>query len=200
MGGRRVYSEKALSRGIEQAIKGDSEKILKDLNRGKRRILDYVGSNGVEKTRELVREYFYNSLPEGSAYTRLEEDGGFLNTISYTVQNDKIKIYCDWGKLGYDYVESGLSSHIGFDGSAFTEGLYEYIIEGSFPNPSGVKVSSRVLNYNGMEQELNEELSEFYTNLAREEIEKDLQKIVGTSSFVHLIHKEGNVLHINKRN
>jgi len=130
--GKRTANTADLIRAVERAIKDDTEQMEKEVAKAKKNVLRTVGQYGVTRFRDLIQEYCYDKMPTSEWYDRMGESGGFLDTISYRTHGDKIEIYCDWTKLQRrDNGDRQYPSHASIiDGKKFTEGIWEYYING----------------------------------------------------------------------
>ena len=142
-------SNKALQAAIRKKIDRIEKDFYETYEREARNILMAIAEEGVKKIKEYIKDEFYEKADKSPYYERLEEQGGFLATISYTILKNKkgipsqIRIYCDWDKLKrvYHPYSPGetpqFDAHNGFDGKKFTEGLYDYIMDGKWNSPYG---------------------------------------------------------------
>ena len=113
---------------MEKLLQKQNDDMVERLNT----ILQKVGEDVVHKMQVYINQYWYNRY-EPKNYIRLKEDGGFLSAISFKVEKQKVNIFFDWDKMEYYPPEDGfLGNHVGFDGNPFTEGLIQYIDQGSF--------------------------------------------------------------------
>ena len=180
---------------LQNAIKSDLAKMEKDIrgdmDKASDKILDKIGAEAVVKVRSLVIEYFYNKVPQGDNYTRLVEDGGFLDTIRYKKdrKNKKIEIYCNWKFLyssSTPMAGDKFSPHYGFDGKKFTQGLYDYVICGLYTPPSGNNHMSGDIpaeNWDGMEDIMNKELSRFFNTRVDKELGAYMKRYFGVKNI-----------------
>lgn len=175
------YAYKQLMSSINQA-KNDIEYRIKKL-------LVRIGKDTVEKIKEYVLDFFYNSVPESNVYDRLGEMGGFLGTITYEVDesNLSIKIFCDWGKLKFTSGGPGkMPHHIDvYTGELFTEGLYDYIMYGDWNRTMLPK--SIINGFDGISEELQKEINDWLNDYL-------------TSKIVNALEQEGIKIKIINKN
>lgn len=184
------------NRKLQDAIGVKIERIQKGFyesyEREARNILMAIAQEGVKKIKEYIKKYFYNDTSESPYYERLAEQGGFLATISYTIIDkhgmpNQIRIYCDWDKLKrvirpYSPGQTPqFDAHNGFDNKKFTEGLYDYIMDGTWNSPYG---NPRT---NGIGEGVNEELSQLLTGRARQEIAAYMKKYFKDTTIKHRV-------------
>lgn len=175
------YAYKQLMSSINQA-KNDIEYRIKKL-------LVRIAKDTVEKIKEYVLDFFYNSVPESNVYDRLGEMGGFLGTITYEVDesNLSIKIFCDWEKLKFTSGGPGkMPHHIDvYTGELFTEGLYDYIMYGDWNRTMLPK--SIINGFDGISEELQKEISDWLNDYL-------------TSKIVNALEQEGIKIKIINKN
>lgn len=175
------YAYKQLMSSINQA-KNDIEYRIKKL-------LVRIGKDTVEKIKEYVLDFFYNSVPESNVYDRLGEMGGFLGTITYEVDesNLSIKIFCDWEKLKFTSGGPGkMPHHIDvYTGELFTEGLYDYIMYGDWNRTMLPK--SIINGFDGISEELQKEINDWLNDYL-------------TSKIVNALEQEGIKIKIINKN
>lgn len=138
-------------------------------------LLDRIGKDTTNKVKEYVNLYFYNSVAPSNIYNRLAGAGGFLDTITYEVNTSDIsvKIYCDWERLNFSADPGYLGHHIGFDGSHFTTGLYDYIMDGHWSG--GIVAQPR--NYcGGIWPELSDSMNQWLGDYATRKVRENLSK------------------------
>lgn len=175
------YAYKQLMSSINQA-KNDIEYRIKKL-------LVRIGKDTVEKIKEYVLDFFYNSVPESNVYDRLGEMGGFLGTITYEVDesNLSIKIFCDWEKLKFTSGGPGkMPHHIDvYTGELFTEGLYDYIMYGDW---NRTMLPRSIINgFDGISEELQKEINDWLNDYL-------------TSKIVNALEQEGIKIKIINKN
>lgn len=183
------------NRALQMAIKKKCDKIeayaYDSFEKEQRNILMAIGQEGVKKTKELITEYFYNKAPQSDFYIRLGNAGGFLSTISYTITEKKqVRIYCDWDKLKreyYDYHANMFDAHNGFDDKKFTEGVYDYIMNGIWNSPVG-HPWPEISGGKGIGDEVNDALSDFFTGRARKAIVAFMKKYFKDSNVKHRVN------------
>lgn len=175
------YAYKQLMSSINQA-KNDIEYRIKKL-------LVRIAKDTVEKIKEYVLDFFYNSVPESNVYDRLGEMGGFLGTITYEVDesNLSIKIFCDWEKLKFTSGGPGkMPHHIDvYTGELFTEGLYDYIMYGDWNRTMLPK--SIINGFDGISEELQKEINDWLNDYL-------------TSKIVNALEQEGIKIKIINKN
>lgn len=184
------------NRKLQDAIGVKIERIQKGFyesyEREARNILMAIAQEGVKKIKEYIKKYFYDETSESPYYERLEEQGGFLATISYTIIDkhgmpNQIRIYCDWDKLKrvirpYSPGQTPqFDAHNGFDNKKFTEGLYDYIMDGTWNSPYGNPRTT------GIGEGVNEELSQLLTGRARQEIAAYMKKYFKDTTIKHRV-------------
>ena len=184
------------NRKLQDAIGVKIERIQKGFyesyEREARNILMAIAQEGVKKIKEYIKKYFYDETSESPYYERLAEQGGFLATISYTIIDkhgmpNQIRIYCDWDKLKrvirpYSPGQTPqFDAHNGFDNKKFTEGLYDYIMDGTWNSPYGNPKTT------GIGEGVNEELSQLLTGRARQEIAAYMKKYFKDTTIKHRV-------------
>lgn len=184
------------NRKLQDAIGVKIERIQKGFyesyEREARNILMAIAQEGVKKIKEYIKKYFYDETSESPYYERLAEQGGFLATISYTIIDkhgmpNQIRIYCDWDKLKrvirpYSPGQTPqFDAHNGFDNKKFTEGLYDYIMDGTWNSPYGNPRTT------GIGEGVNEELSQLLTGRARQEIAAYMKKYFKDTTIKHRV-------------
>lgn len=184
------------NRKLQDAIGVKIDRIQKGFyesyEREARNILMAIAQEGVKKIKEYIKKYFYDATSESPYYERLAEQGGFLATISYTIIDkhgtpNQIRIYCDWDKLKRvirPYSPGGtpqFDAHNGFDNKKFTEGLYDYIMDGTWNSPYGNPRTT------GIGEGVNEELSQLLTGRARQEIAAYMKKYFKDTTIKHRV-------------
>lgn len=184
------------NRKLQDAIGVKIDRIQKGFyesyEREARNILMAIAQEGVKKIKEYIKKYFYNETSESPYYERLAEQGGFLATISYTIIDkhgtpNQIRIYCDWDKLKrvirpYSPGQTPqFDAHNGFDNKKFTEGLYDYIMDGTWNSPYGNPRTT------GIGEGVNEELSQLLTGRARQEIAAYMKKYFKDTTIKHRV-------------
>lgn len=184
------------NRKLQDAIGVKIERIQKGFyesyEREARNILMAIAQEGVKKIKEYIKKYFYDETSESPYYERLEEQGGFLATISYTIIDkhgtpNQIRIYCDWDKLKrvirpYSPGQTPqFDAHNGFDNKKFTEGLYDYVMDGTWNSPYGNPRTT------GIGEGVNEELSQLLTGRARQEIAAYMKKYFKDTTIKHRV-------------
>lgn len=184
------------NRKLQDAIGVKIERIQKGFyesyEREARNILMAIAQEGVKKIKEYIKKYFYDATSESPYYERLEEQGGFLATISYTIIDkhgtpNQIRIYCDWDKLKRVYRPYSpgetpqFDAHNGFDNKKFTEGLYDYVMDGTWNSPYGNPRTA------GIGEGVNEELSQLLTGRARQEIAAYMKKYFKDTTIKHRV-------------
>nr|DAM97919.1 MAG TPA: hypothetical protein [Caudoviricetes sp.] len=184
------------NRKLQDAIGVKIERIQKGFyesyEREARNILMAIAQEGVKKIKEYIKKYFYDETSESPYYERLAEQGGFLATISYTIIDkhgmpNQIRIYCDWDKLKrvirpYSPGQTPqFDAHNGFDNKKFTEGLYDYIMDGTWNSPYGNPRTD------GIGEGVNEELSQLLTGRARQEIAAYMKKYFKDTTIKHRV-------------
>lgn len=184
------------NRKLQDAIGVKIERIQKGFyesyGREARNILMAIAQEGVKKIKEYIKKYFYDETSESPYYERLAEQGGFLATISYTIIDkhgmpNQIRIYCDWDKLKrvirpYSPGQTPqFDAHNGFDNKKFTEGLYDYIMDGTWNSPYGNPRTT------GIGEGVNEELSQLLTGRARQEIAAYMKKYFKDTTIKHRV-------------
>lgn len=140
--------------------------------------LNKIGKEITEKIKEFVWYRFYDTYPESDRTNRLADDGGFLGTISYRVDESKlsIEVYCDWDKLyiGPDADENMYPHHYdAYTGEAFVEELYDYIYYGKWPysyKPRPIRKG-----FKGISKELQQQLNKMIDNYVLKEINSALK-------------------------
>lgn len=184
------------NRKLQDAIGVKIERIQKGFyesyEREARNILMAIAQEGVKKIKEYIKKYFYDETSESPYYERLAEQGGFLATISYTIIDkhgtpNQIRIYCDWDKLKrvirpYSPGQTPqFDAHNGFDNKKFTEGLYDYVMDGTWNSPYGNPRTT------GIGEGVNEELSQLLTGRARQEIAAYMKKYFKDTTIKHRV-------------
>ena len=184
------------NRKLQDAIGVKIERIQKGFyesyEREARNILMAIAQEGVKKIKEYIKKYFYDETSESPYYERLAEQGGFLATISYTIIDkhgmpNQIRIYCDWDKLKrvirpYSPGQTPqFDAHNGFDNKKFTEGLYDYVMDGTWNSPYGNPKTT------GIGEGVNEELSQLLTGRARQEIAAYMKKYFKDTTIKHRV-------------
>ena len=184
------------NRKLQDAIGVKIDRIQKGFyesyEREARNILMAIAQEGVKKIKEYIKKYFYDATSESPYYERLAEQGGFLATISYTIIDkhgtpNQIRIYCDWDKLKRVYRPYSpgetpqFDAHNGFDNKKFTEGLYDYIMDGTWNSPYGNPRTD------GIGEGVNEELSQLLTGRARQEIAAYMKKYFKDTTIKHRV-------------
>jgi len=180
------------NRKLQVAIWNKIDKIndnfADDYARAAKNILMTIAQEGVKKIKEYIKKYFYDATTETEYYDRLGAQGGFLATISYTIVDkhgvpNQIRIYCDWDKLRrvYQPHHDKFDAHNGFDNKKFTEGLYDYIMDGTWNSPYGHPQTS------GIGEGVNEELSKLLTGRARQEIAAYMKKYFKDTTIKHRV-------------
>lgn len=174
--------------------------VISDIDKATDKILDRIGLEAVIKIRELVIDYFYNKVPQGENYTRLIEDGGFIDTIRYKKdkKNKKIEIYCNWKFLYSSPDPQGndkFSPHYGFDGKKFTQGLYDYVICGLYTSPYGQEHSSGQLpseKWDGMEDIMNKEITKLFNSRVDKELGAYMKRYFGIKNIKRRVSNFGS--------
>ena len=184
------------NRKLQVAIWNKIDKIndnfADDYERAAKNILMTIAQEGVKKIKEYIKKYFYDDTSESPYYERLAEQGGFLATISYTIIDkhgmpNQIRIYCDWDKLKrvirpYSPGQTPqFDAHNGFDNKKFTEGLYDYIMDGTWNSPYGNPRTD------GIGEGVNKELSQLLTGRARQEIAAYMRKYFKDTTISHRV-------------
>lgn len=184
------------NRKLQDAIGVKIDRIQKGFyesyEREARNILMAIAQEGVKKIKEYIKKYFYDDTSESPYYERLAEQGGFLATISYTIIDkhgmpNQIRIYCDWDKLKrvirpYSPGQTPqFDAHNGFDNKKFTEGLYDYIMDGTWNSPYGNPRTD------GIGEGVNKELSQLLTGRARQEIAAYMKKYFKDTTIKHRV-------------
>lgn len=185
------------NRALQNAIRVKMDRIEKDFyatyEREARNILMAIAEEGVKKVKEYIKKYFYSDTPTSAYYERLAEQGGFLATISYTILKDdngvpsQVRIYCDWDKLKrvirpYSPGQTPqFDAHNGFDNKKFTEGLYDYIMDGKWNSPYGHALTA------GIGDEVNEELSRLLTGRAQKKITALMKEYFKDTNLKHRV-------------
>lgn len=182
------------NRALQDAIQVKIDRIQKDFyetyEREARNILMAIAQEGVRKIKEYVQEHFYDATTPSEDYDRLGAQGGFLATVSYTIINkhnvpNQIRIYCDWDKLKRVYRRQDspgmFDAHNGFDNKKFTEGLYDYIMDGTWNSPYGNPKTD------GIGEGVNEELSKLLTGRARQEVAAYMKKYFKDTTISHRV-------------
>lgn len=131
-------------------------------------VLYKVGEELTSKIKEFVWYKFYQSYKESERTNRLGEDGGFLGTITFKVDEKKlsVKVYCDWDKLyiGADSDSYYFPHHIdAYTGELFVQDLYNYIYYGEWPyslKPQSIKHGFRGLS-ESLQKEVNKYIDEY---------------------------------------
>lgn len=110
----------------------------KMLNQELTKELIIIGENTVNKIKEFLEQYWYNT------YSPIDYDrtGSLKNSVRYTIDNNKIKIYFDRRYFSTKIVNNGIGwqPHRGFDGETFIDGLIDFLDDGTgnggvFTNP-----------------------------------------------------------------
>lgn len=184
------------NRKLQVAIWNKIDKIndnfADDYARAAKGILITIAKEGVQKIKDYIKKYFYDATPDSPYYERLAEQGGFLATISYTIIDkggtpNQIRIYCDWDKLKRVYRPYSpgetpqFDAHNGFDNKKFTEGLYDYVMDGTWNSPYGNPRTT------GIGEGVNEELSQLLTGRARQEIAAYMKKYFKDTTIKHRV-------------
>lgn len=111
----------------------------KMLDQEMRRILEDIGEKTVNKIREFLDQYWYNT------YSPIDYDrtGSLRNAVRYTIEKNKIKIYFDRRYFSTKKVNDGLGwqPHRGFDGETFINGLIDFLDDGT--GNGGVRTNPR---------------------------------------------------------
>lgn len=161
-----------------------------DYSRAAKNILMTIAKEGVKKIKEYIQKYFYDATIPSDNYDRLGAQGGFLATISYTIIDkhgvpNQIRIYCDWDKLKRVYRHKDnpnmFDAHNGFDNKKFTEGLYDYVMDGTWNSPYGNPKTD------GIGDGVNEVLSDLLTGRARQEIAAYMKKYFKDTTIKHRV-------------
>ena len=191
-----MAKQTADNRKLQDAIGVKIDRIQKGFyesyEREARNILMAIAQEGVKKIKEYIKKYFYDETSESPYYERLAEQGGFLATISYTIIDkhgmpNQIRIYCDWDKLKrvirpYSPGQTPqFDAHNGFDNKKFTEGLYDYIMNGEWHSPYGHALTD------GIGKGVNDELSNLLTGRARQEIAAYMKKYFKDTTIKHRV-------------
>lgn len=203
----RMAAQSDSNKALQAAIRKKIDRIEKDFyetyEREARNILMAIAEEGVKKIKEYIKDEFYEKADKSPYYERLEEQGGFLATISYTILKNKkgipsqIRIYCDWDKLKrvYHPYSPGetpqFDAHNGFDGKKFTEGLYDYIMDGKWNSPYG-----NPSPYAGIGKGVNKTLSDLLTGRAQKNIAAFMKKYFKDTNIKHRV--SGTSLEISK--
>ena len=189
---KQTVDNRKLQDAIGVKIKRIKNGFYESYEREARNILMAIAQEGVKKIKEYIKKYFYDDTSESPYYERLAEQGGFLATISYTIIDkhgmpNQIRIYCDWDKLKrvirpYSPGQTPqFDAHNGFDNKKFTEGLYDYIMDGTWNSPYG---NPRT---NGIGEGVNDELSNLLTGRARQEIAAYMKKYFKDTTIKHRV-------------
>lgn len=141
-------------------------------------VLYQVGEELTNKIKEFVWYKFYKSYKESDRTNRLGEDGGFLGTITYKVDEKKLslKIYCDWDRLyiGEDSNSYYFPHHIDtYTGELFVEDLYNYIYFGEWPyslKPQAIKHG-----FKGLSEPLQKKVDKYMDEYLSKKIKLALQ-------------------------
>lgn len=166
--------------GNTNAYRKLTQKVQEKVDEAQKEIenaLTDIGEQTVKKIKEYVKLYYYNAYPEGDNYNRLEEKGGFLHTISYevNVSNFSIKIYCDWSLLAVSDKPDPKFPHHWENGQAFTYGLYDYMMYGSWP----FSRSNRVIQagFRGIDEDMTKEIKDFLDWYVSDLVSARLEKL-----------------------
>jgi hypothetical protein len=189
---KQTVDNRRLQDAIGVKIKRIQNGFYESYEREARNILMAIAQEGVKKIKEYIKKYFYDKTSESPYYERLAEQGGFLATISYTIIDkhgmpNQIRIYCDWDKLKrvirpYSPGQTPqFDAHNGFDNKKFTEGLYDYIMDGTWNSPYGNPRTD------GIGEGVNEELSQLLTGRARQEIAAYMKKYFKDTTIKHRV-------------
>lgn len=140
--------------------------------------LNNIGKELTDKIKQFVWWRFYETYPESERTNRLGEDGGFLGTISYKVNeaNLSVEIYCDWDKLYIepDQNDSKFPHHYdAYTGEAFVEELYDYIYYGKWPY--SYKPRPIIKGFKGISKDLQRQLNQMINNYVLKEMNKALR-------------------------
>lgn len=143
-------------------------------------VLYSVGEELTNKIKEFVWYKFYKSYEESDRTNRLGEDGGFLGTISFKVDEAKlsVKVYCDWDRLyiGEDVNSEYFPHHIdAYTGELFVEDLYNYIYYGEWPY--SLKPKSIKHGFKGLSKPLQKEVNNYIDEYLSKKIKSSLQSI-----------------------
>lgn len=145
-----------------------------------------IGEELTSKIKEFVWYKFYQSYKESDRTNRLGEDGGFLGTISFKIDesNLSVKIYCDWDKLyiGEDSNSYYFPHHIdAYTGELFVEDLYNYIYYGEWPY--SLKPQSIKHGFKGLSKSLQKEVNKYIDEYISKKIKAALNSL-GINSLV----------------
>lgn len=114
-----------------------SKRLEKLLNQSIEKILKKLGEDTVHKVKVFIKQYWYDRYSP-LEYERLEENGGLLGAVSYTIEDNSVRIHIDESKLIHasahldKYNQGFWGQHRGFDGKDFGEGLIEFVENGRF--------------------------------------------------------------------
>lgn len=166
---KNTYAAKQFMKSINQHMSDINEKLDK--------IIIKIAKDTISKVQDYIRINYYVAYPEGDNYERLGMDGGFMGAITYDYDksNRQIEIKFDSSMLTFGHTGSKkYPSHIEM-GVPFTQGLYDYMMYGEFPE---YKTNTVAPDFDGLnrDEQMDKEISEWLTSYTvgkiREEIEK----------------------------
>lgn len=101
----------------------------KMLNQEMKKILIDVGEKTVNKIREFLDQYWYDTYSPIN-YNRT---GSLKNAVRYNIEKDKVKIYFDRRYFSTKKINDGdgWQPHRGFDGETFINGLIDFLNDGT---------------------------------------------------------------------
>lgn len=156
-------------KSVNQHISNIDEKLDK--------LIIKIAKDTVSKVQDYIRLNYYIAYPEGDNYERLGMNGGFMGAIAYDYDKDshQIKIKFDSSLLTFGHTGSkNYPSHMEM-GTPFTQGLYDYMMYGEFPQ---YKTNTVAPNFKGLnkDEKMDKEISEWLTSYTVGKIKTELQK------------------------
>lgn len=138
-------------------------------------IMDRIGQDTVNKLKVYIRLYWYDRYSP----TDYDRTYSLLNSVSYKVEGNTVKIYIDENKLIHA-TQSGWNQHMSFDGEDFSAGLIEFIENGRFDSgKTGTKTNPRI----GKGSKAIEKTLRWLNKYINQEVKRQLSIVLGTKVF-----------------
>lgn len=180
------------------------KQFTKALNKGEKDIgviaekaLAKMGAEVTKKVKEYVMNLFYSSVPSSTAYHRLMNAGGFLDTISYRIEKEggsdiaHLVIFCDWTKLYFGTDPGYMPHHMNAKtGEHFTAGLYDYIMNGEWPGGRVSKPQHTVMS-GGISEELSRSINDWLGNFATRKVYENLKRAGYDVTIISTVLRNG---------
>lgn len=166
---KNTYAAKQFMKSINQKLSNVDERLDK--------LILKIAKDTILKVQDYIRLNYYVAYPEGDNYERLGMNGGFMGAITYEYDKDnhQVEIKFDSSMLTFGHTGSkSYPSHIEM-GVPFTQGLYDYMMYGEFPE---YKTNTVAPNFEGLNRDgqMDKEISEWLTSYATGKIKTELEK------------------------